>query len=327
MANKVLVTGNAGFIGQWLTPLLAEKGFEVVGVDLKPIKDDNVVFRHYQCDINDFELLFEIFSTEQPAYVIHLAARTDLDGKTLDDYKSNILGTQNVTECCLKCGSIKATIITSSMLVCEAGHIPKSDTEYKPTTLYGESKVKTEEIVRERFKGSAFTWTIVRPTTVWGPGMNEHYERFFKFLKKGYYFHSGKKEIFKSYGFVENIAFEYYQLMLAVSSEVNGKTFYFSDYKFLSMNYYVDKMSALLGGKKVPTMPLFFAKFIALGGDMVNALGYRFPFNSFRLKNILTEYQFDMSTTRAVCGDLPVDHDTGIQKTADWLIKKWTRTI
>ena len=60
---------------------------------------------------------------------------------------------------------LKKIIIASSMLVCELGYSPKNFNDYKPNTLYGESKVLTEKIVK-KFKNS---WTIVRPTSIWGP--------------------------------------------------------------------------------------------------------------------------------------------------------------
>jgi hypothetical protein len=47
-------------------------------------------------------------------------------------------------------------------------------------------------------------------------------------------------------------------------------------------------------------------KTLARMGDGLDAAGWKqFPLNSFRLNNILTEYQFDLTATKAVCGDLP----------------------
>jgi hypothetical protein len=48
----------------------------------------------------------------------------------------------------------------------------------------------------------------------------------------------------------------------------------------------------------------------------VNAIGVKkFPFNSFRLNNVLTQYQFDLEPTAAVCGDLPFDMEQGVAAT------------
>jgi hypothetical protein len=43
-----------------------------------------------------------------------------------------------------------------------------------------------------------------------------------------------------------------------------------------------------------------------------------FPFNSFRLRNILTQYQFDLTAAKAVCGPLPYTIEQGVKETAAW---------
>jgi hypothetical protein len=60
-----------------------------------------------------------------------------------------------------------------------------------------------------------------------------------------------------------------------------------------------------------------------VAGDALNACGFkRFPFNSFRLNNILTEYVFDLASTEAACGPLPYTQDDGIKATARWFLLK-----
>ncbi|WP_171257638.1 NAD(P)-dependent oxidoreductase, partial [Acinetobacter baumannii] len=73
--------------------------------------------------------------------------------------------------------SVRRVIWTSAQLVCRVGYVPTSDTDYKADTLYGKSKVRTEEIVRSS-DGAGREWCLARPTTVWGPGMSTHYQRF-----------------------------------------------------------------------------------------------------------------------------------------------------
>ena len=54
-------------------------------------------------------------------------------------------------------------------------------------------------------------------------------------------------------------------------------------------------------------------------GDVLNAADLRrVPFNSFRLRNILTEYIHDLTPTRAVCGALPYGFQEGVAATAQW---------
>ena len=54
--------------------------------------------------------------------------------------------------------------------------------------------------------------------------------------------------------------------------------------------------------------------------DVGDALGVqKFPFNSFRLNNVLMQYQFDLKPTEAVCGPLPFSIEQGVAATAAWL--------
>lgn len=88
MSNqRVLITGGAGFIGSAIAKKLHERGDELVLVDnfndaYEPqLKRDrisqflkDVEFTLYEADIRDSEKMNEIFETEKPTKVIHLAA-------------------------------------------------------------------------------------------------------------------------------------------------------------------------------------------------------------------------------------------------------------
>ena len=73
--------------------------------------------------------------------------------------------------------------------MCRVGYVPRNDTDYTADTLYGQSKVRTEQIVREQ-DGAGREWCLARPTTVWGPGMSAHYQRFLRMIQRGHYFQS-----------------------------------------------------------------------------------------------------------------------------------------
>ena len=61
------------------------------------------------------------------------------------------------------------------------------------------------------------------------------------------------------------------------------------------------------------------ARFLGLGGDIVNWMGMTtFPLNSYRVRNILTEYVFDMVETETICGALPFSTQQGVSRTVRW---------
>jgi GlcNAc-P-P-Und epimerase len=314
---KILVTGSSGLIGRWIGQRLDAEGIEWAGIDLLDKIPGQGSSSHYQINLCDRVALARAFEEFQPTSVIHLAARIDLYGKSLDDYEVNRGGVEGLCEIINKSPQVKRIIVTSSQLVCKVGYVPQSDDEYCPHTVYGESKVETEKIVKN-FDFEGIEWCLVRPTTVWGPYMSEHYQSVIRHVQNGRYFHSGSKKLYKSYAYAENIAHQYFQLLTADSKLIQGKTFYLADYEPLSLRDYLNTIADELGVRKPITFPLSVAHTLAYMGDALNWIGIRFPFTSFRLKNILTEYIFDLSDTEAVCGPLPKSFEEGVHETVEW---------
>ena len=293
----------------------------MIGMDKMSSRAPTNVDEHIICDILDRPALISNVRRASPDALIHLAARTDLDeSANLSGYAANIDGVRNIIEAVRQTPSIRRAIYTSSQLVCRIGHIPSSDTEYCPNTLYGQSKVLAEKIVREE-DGGGVLWCLVRPTTAWGPYMSTHYQNMLRLIQKGLYFHCGKGKLYKSYAYAGNIAYQYARLLTAEAAVIHRKTFYLADYKPLSLKDYADGLAREMGAPKIHTLPIRLARLLALAGDVLNACGFRrFPFNSFRLNNILTEYVFDLTNTEAVCGPIPFTHEDGIKETARWFL-------
>lgn len=127
-----------------------------------------------------------------------------------------------------------------------------------------------------------------------GPHMSAHYQRLLHLIRKGLYFHCGKSKLYKSYSY----------------------------YEPLSLRDYANGLAEEMGSPRIPDFPKAFVRVLALFGDLINKLGFSgFPFNSFRLNNILTSYVFDLSETRTVCGELPFSQADGIRATARWFLE------
>jgi len=318
---RVLVTGSSGFIGSHLVAALAEQGETVLGLDNRPpaTRDRRYEFAH--CDILQTDRLLDVFHAFAPEAVVHLAARTDLDEKdSLAGYAANIDGIESLIVALRQTPSVRRTIYTSTQLVCHVGYQPKSDVDYMPNTLYGQSKVLGEQIVR-RCDGGGIPWCITRPTTVWGPGMSDHYQRFFGLIRKGAYFHVGRKPLLKSFGYVGNVVHQYLRLLEVPLERIHRRTLYVGDFEPLALQTWADKLAEHMGARPIRTIPASAARLAARVGDVLNTVGLRrFPFNSFRLNNVLAEYTFDLSVTREVCGVNPYTLDAGVSKTAEWFL-------
>lgn len=314
---KVLVTGASGLIGRWICDLLYRDGSDVLGVDLLPKPSDTLLWDHRVCNLLDKSALRKVLDDFGPSHIVHLAARTDLLGSAVDNYPMNTEGVEILCEEISRTSSVERVVFTSSMLVCEVGDIPADDRSYSATTPYGLSKVQTEAIVR-RLDGGGVSWCLARPTTVWGPHMSEHYQRLLKHISRGTYFHPGGGALLKSYAYVGNIAYQFSKLLTAPPSLIARKTFYLADYDPISLRSYVNGLAEHINARTPVTLPLALARVLAVAGDLMEVCGMSPPLNSFRLNNIRTEYVFDLSQTKAVCGDLPYSFDEGVEMTASW---------
>ncbi|MDQ3458147.1 MAG: NAD(P)-dependent oxidoreductase [Deinococcota bacterium] len=316
---RVLVTGSSGFIGSHLLERLLAEGHTALGLDHKPPVNPAHEAHVERCDLLERAGLTYLVSAFAPEAVIHLAARTDLDEKVnIGGYAANTVGVENLLAAIRETPAVRRALFTSSQLVCGVGYLPRHDQDYAPSTLYGESKVLTEKLVRGS-DGAGREWCLLRPTTVWGPGMLPHYQKFLGMIQRGGYFHVGRRPLYKSYGYVGNIVYQYQRMLAAPAEEIQRRVFYLADYEPLSLRAWADAFQREFGAKPIKTYPETLVRAAARMGDAINALGYSsFPFNSFRLNNVLTEYTFDLSDTEAVCGPLPHTVSEGVKETAAW---------
>lgn len=326
LLERVLVTGSAGFIGRHLVQELLAGGHEVCGVDRRLSGISHPRFREYLGDLLDREGIRERVAEAAPTLLVHLAARTDLDEQQeLPGYSTNIDGVRHLVEAVAATPSIRRWICASTQLVCRIGYTPVGPDDYLPSTLYGESKVQTERIVKAA-DGGGVEWCLVRPTTIWGPGMNPHYLRFFRMIRDGRYFHISGGPTYKSYGYVGNTVHQLVRLLDAETDRIHRQVFYLADYDPLALEDWAEAFRRALGAPRIRTLPLPVAAAVAKLGDVVNRLGARrFPFNSFRLGNVRTGYQVDVTPTAAVCGPLPYTMEQGVVETVAWLRSRWTR--
>lgn len=321
---KVLVTGSCGFIGINLVSLLHHNGYDVLGIDIKPPRflTSGVTFE--LCDILNINSLKQIVKAHQPDFVIHLAARTDLnERRDINGYAVNIDGTKNLIEIIRNDSSVKRCIYTSSQLVCSVGYNPLHCQDYCPTTLYGESKVLAERAIRQ-YDGGGKEWCIIRPTTIWGPWMNGHYKKFIDIIKKGVYYHIGSKEQFKSYGYVKNSCYQIMRLLEAPYESIDKKVFYLADYEPISLRKWADLFQEELNAPKIRTMPIWAAKSCAIVGDFLKFAGFRqFPITSFRLNNILSEYIYDVGELKKIVSGIPYTIEDGVKETVRWYFDEY----
>lgn len=314
---KVLVTGGSGFIGSNLVANLIADGVTVMNFDAAaPLcAAQESVWQHGS--ILDASETAAAFADFQPTHVVHLAARTDCDEScTVDDYRQNTDGTRNVLDAVRNTPSIERLIVTSTQFVCRPGYKPKHDEDFNPHTIYGQSKVITEQLTRRA--DLSCVWTMIRPTTIWGPWLLRHRDQFFRVLKRGLYLHPGGRPCMRSWGYVGNVVFQIRRILELPADEVDRRIVYVGDPP-INLFEWVNGASLKLTGKPVRKVPRALLYCLAMLGNVVQFCGLKAPLTTSRYRSMTEDYLTPMDRTLELVGDSPYSMDEGLDETMRWI--------
>lgn len=321
---SVLVTGGSGFIGTNLIQYYLDQGAEVVNIDVRPPRNPDHRHVWFDRDILDKNALSELVRSFSPDYVFHLAARTDLNGKSLEDYAANTIGVSNLVEVVNDLPDLRRVIYASSLLVCRLGYQPESYQDYCPPNLYGRSKVIGERIVADQSRRGA-PWVIVRPTSIWGPWFDVPYKRFFSAIQKGRYFHPKGIQIERSYGFVLNTVHQLARLAHSDLDNLVSRILYLADYEPVNLRDWGEMIRSAMKKGRIRELPVPLLRGIAQFGDLLTFLGYSDPpLTSRRLGNLLTNAVVDLTDLERLCPELPYGTPQGVALTVAWMQQNGT---
>jgi len=178
------VTGGAGFIGRYCVRSFLEKNYEVTIFDnfsnssedmVSDLLDDGAKF--VEGDITIQDQVSNAISGHD--VVIHLAAKNSVEDSIKfpeKTFATNIDGTKNILDSCIK-HNIKNLIATSSAAVYgETQNLPISENhKTSPSSPYGESKLKMEQLIQSFLKKHNLNSIILRIFNVYGLGQTPEY--------------------------------------------------------------------------------------------------------------------------------------------------------
>lgn len=315
--SKILITGGSGFIGTNLVEHFCTKGFDVINFDVKKPRNKAFLKNWIEGNILDKNQIKACFESFNPEYVIHLAARTDLnEAMSINGYNVNIEGVENIVNLINTYPSVKRTIYASSRMVCKINYIPESYTDYCPPNLYGESKVLGEQIVR---KNARHDFVIVRPTSIWGPSFEIPYKTFFDTVRKKIFFIPKNHNPKKSFGFVYNSVFQLEKILFATKEDLK-ENYYLTDYPALELKSWANLISKEFNNSDTLEIPIWILKIASKIGDVLVKLGWQNPpLTSFRLNNLISNMVYNTNDLEKLCGNLPYRLEQGVKITTDWM--------
>jgi UDP-glucose 4-epimerase len=171
---KILITGGAGYIGSHVVKALGELGHDIIVYD-------NLSTGHRQAvtygelvvgDLSDKEKLESIFASHRFEAVLHFAGSIVVPESVtnpLKYYLNNTVNSHSLISLCQKF-HVNKFIFSSTAAVYgmpQAG-ICTEDSELRPINPYGQSKLMTEEMLRDVSRCSDFRYVALRYFNVSG---------------------------------------------------------------------------------------------------------------------------------------------------------------
>lgn len=185
MAERVLVTGGAGFIGSHIVDALLAEGHTVAVLDnLSTGKRTNVApaARFHGADLRDPAALARVCAAEQPTVICHQAALADVRASLRDPAgyaQVNVVGTLNLLEAGRAAGSLRKVLFASSggAVYGDPVDLPARETDpTRPLDPYGASKLAGEHYLFTYRFNYGIDYAALRYGNVYGPRQDPHGE-------------------------------------------------------------------------------------------------------------------------------------------------------
>lgn len=323
--QKVLITGNTGFKGTWLTAMLLHLGAEVVGIASFKGKTNPTFkasglssrIKQYEVDIRDAEKIEAVIETERPRFVFHLAAQA-LTLKALEEpvptFQINVQGTANLLE------AVRKTTITCSIVVVTSDKCYENKEWYWSyresdrvfaSDPYGASKSMAENVVhayhRAFFdKTEGVKVCTVRSGNVFGGGdwsENRLVPDCIRAWSENREIEVRSPEATRPWSYVLDVLYGYLQVCkeLTERDELNGESFNFgpNSHGVLSVLGFVERIWQHYRTQEI-------AAPVKIHSDSLNKKEHQF-------------LQLSSEKVRTVIGWRPnLDFDDSVQETVEW---------
>ena len=230
MMKNVLVTGGGGFLGTFLVEALLVRGDNVTVLsrgDYPKLKEMGVTL--IQADLTDKNKVMD--ACENKDTVFHLAAKTGPWGDYNEFYRTNVEGTENIVDACVK-KNVKRLVYTSSPSVLSPFEDLSGVDESYPypdymVSAYQKTKMLAEKHVLASNEKNGLITCSLRPHAIWGPRDTQLFAAILVRIKQGKMVIVGEGTNKISVSYVENAAYAHIQA--SESENVGGKVYFVNE--------------------------------------------------------------------------------------------------
>jgi nucleoside-diphosphate-sugar epimerase len=310
---NVLVTGGTGFIGGHLVRALLERGEQVKVLSRDPraipewMKEKVAVIKADLGAINRNEVLFDdIDIVYHLAGYVHIDSNPRAKSEVERVRQINVEGTRRLLGALGD--TVKHFVFFSSVKVYSdlaPNGCRDEQSQTEPDTVYGQTKLEVEHIVRDWGESRHIKTTSLRLPLVYGPGNKGNIDRMIRAIKRDRFVVFGNGLNKRSMVYVGNIV----DAAFAVTNkpEADKKVFIVTD----GMDYTLTELCSLVAryfGKsgKVVHVPLLLAHALAKAGDIAGAFcGRKLIFNSDVLSKLSGESVYSSKRIQEEVGFIP----------------------
>ena len=270
--EKLLYTGGTGFLGYNTKPILDQQ-YEVTTIG---ITNRDELKANFAKEVPVLPCHYDI--------VLHAAGKAHVYPKTPEEVQSfydiNYQGTVNLCTALEKVGAPKAFVFisTSGVYGIDNGNYVTEDYPLIGKEPYQKSKIMAEEFLTKWCKEHGVILGILRPSLMAGKKAPGNLGAMVDGIRTGKYLSINHGKARKSLLMAEDIA----HLVPLVAKK--GGAYNVCDDEHPSFGQLEELIAKQLGKSKPISIPYWFAKCIALFGDVV---GSWFPINSKRLDKIV----------------------------------------
>lgn len=307
----IFVTGASGFLGKALCLSLLQSGYQVRGTyrsqrptepELQPV--EWVAIDHLLPSPVWDPLLVNCQVVIHAAACVHQMRVQKSTARLF--FEDNILGTQALVNAVIRAGTIKQFIFISSLLVYGREQLmPLNKNSFcEPDTLYGESKLTAENLMRRTLSQSQTAWTILRPAVMYNSLANTgNVASLLHWINKKIPLPCKGVKNKRSFLSIENMC--YFVKQILGNRACYGEIYAVADRHPVSTETFIRSLAkAHNKSARLIVVPLFLQYTLALVGQLLQKFGFKSPWNLDVFSKVTGNFWVDMDP---ICAKLPLD--------------------